>query len=137
MAVNNTSLFAAGNIAFSSLNDVFAQANVYGSSVTGNQNLLVLTPTGVKELTRGGTAVSNLALLSAGYQVRGITMDRSGLIYGVSDNGNAGINSALLIYAPAAVPEPEGDGLGLGLALGLGALFFVTRRKKTKAPEAA
>ncbi len=132
--VNNTSLFPAANIGYGSLNDVFALSNVYGSSVTGNQNLLVLTLTGIKEMTRSGTAVSNLALLGAGYQVEGITMDNNGVIYVVSDNGNLGFNSALMVYAPAAVPEPEGYGLALG---GMAALGWVTRRKRTGTVRAA
>jgi MYXO-CTERM domain-containing protein len=125
--VNNTSLFPASNIGFSNLNDVFALANVYGSSVAGNQNLLVLTTTGIKEMTRSGTAVSSLALLS-GFQVEGMTMDSNGLIYVVSDNGDVPTASALMVYAPAAVPEPEGYGLALA---GLGALGFVARRRKS------
>jgi uncharacterized protein YjiK len=75
--VNNTSLFPVGNIGFSNLTDVFALANVYGSSVAGNQNLLALTLTGIKEMTRSGNAVSSLALPGSGYQVEGITMDRA------------------------------------------------------------
>jgi uncharacterized protein YjiK len=132
--VNNTSLFPASNIGFTDLSDVFALANVYGSGVAGNQNLLVLTLNGIKEMTRSGSAVSSLALLGAGYQVEGITMDSNGLIYVVSDNGNTGINSTLLVYAPAAVPEPEGYGLALA---GLGALGLVVRRKKARAPALA
>jgi uncharacterized protein YjiK len=114
--VNNTSLFPAANIGFSSLNDVFALANVYDSSAAGNQNVLVLTHTGVKEMTRMDAVVGSLTLAGAGYEVEGITMDASGRIYVVSDNGNTGSFSTLFVYAP--VPEPGTCALLLaGLAL--------------------
>jgi uncharacterized protein YjiK len=119
--VNNTSLFNPSNIGFSSLNDVYALANVYG---TGKQNLLVLSHTGVKEMTRTGTVAGSLTLLGAAYEVEGITMDANGLIYMVSDNGNTGTNSALLVYAP--VPEPKSYALMLA---GLAAVGGVARRR--------
>jgi uncharacterized protein YjiK len=136
--LNNTSLFAPGNVGLGAFNDVFALANVYGSTVTGNQNLLVLTVGGtLKEVTRGGTVVGSLALTGAlpgTYPTEGITMDGNGLIYVVTDNGNPGTQSALLVYAAAPVPEPEGYGLALA---GLGALGFVVRRKKSARADAA
>jgi uncharacterized protein len=126
--VNNTSLFPVGNIGFADLNDVFALANVYGSNVTGNQNLLVLTNTGaVKEMTRAGAVVGSLSLPGApSYQFEGISMDANGFIYVVSDNGNPGVLSSLQVYAP--VPEPSSYALMLaGLAV-MG--FVVVRRQK-------
>jgi uncharacterized protein len=129
--VNNTSLFAPGNVGLGTFNDVFALSNVYGSAVSGNQNLLVLAVAGsIKEVTRAGTVVGSLSLTGAlpgTYPTEGITMDGNGLIYVVTDNGNPGTQSALLVYAAAPVPEPEGYGLALA---GLGALGFVARRKK-------
>jgi uncharacterized protein YjiK len=118
--VNNTSLFAPANIGFSSLNDVYALANVYG---TGSQNLLVLSHGAVKEMTRTGTVASSLTLLGSTYEVEGMTMDANGVIYLVSDNGNTGTNSALLVYAP--VPELSSYAL---LLAGLAALGGVVRR---------
>jgi MYXO-CTERM domain-containing protein len=125
--VNNTSLFAPGNVGLGTFNDVFALSNVYG----GNQNLLVLSAAGtIKEVTRTGTVVGSLGLTGAlpgAYPSEGITVDGNGLIYVVTDNGNTPTQSALLVYAAAPVPEPEGYGLALA---GLGALGFVARRKK-------
>jgi uncharacterized protein YjiK len=127
--VNNTSLFPAANIGYSTLNDVFALANVYGTGAGNAQNLLVLTQTGVREMTRAGAQVSSLALPgNPPYQVEGITMDANGIIYVVSDNGNAGINSSLLIYAP--VPEP---GTYAMLLAGLVLVGCAARRRKANA----
>jgi uncharacterized protein YjiK len=125
--VNHTSLFPASNMGYGSLNDVFALSNVYGSSVSGYQNLLALTLTGLKEVTRSGSVVGSLALPGGNFRTEGMTMDSNGRIYVVSDNGDPDTNSALLVYAAAAVPEPEGYALAMA---GLGALGFVARRKK-------
>ena len=105
-------------------------ANVYAPSVGGYQNLLTMSLTGIKEMTRAGAVVSSLTLPGTGYQAEGITMDNNGLIYVVTDNGDPGTNSSLLVYAVAAVPEPDGYGLALA---GLGMLGFVARRKKATA----
>lgn len=126
--VNNASLFPVGNIGFSNLNDVYALSNTFAAGVAGSQNLLVLTHTGIKEVTRSGQVVASLALPGTGYEVEGITMDPNGVIYLVSDNGNAGTQSALLVYAP--VPEPET--LALMLA-GLGGVSAVARRRRAAA----
>jgi uncharacterized protein YjiK len=102
--VNNTPLFPVGNIGYPSLHDVYALSNVYGPEVSGSSNLLALTLTGVREMTRSGVIVGSLSLPGAGYQVEGMTMDANGFLYLVSDNGDTGTFSALLVYAP--VPEP-------------------------------
>ena len=130
--VNNTSLFPASNIGYSGpnvgLNDVYALANVYDSSVGGYQNLLVLTLTGAKEMTRSGAVVGSLALGATGSTNRfeGITMDGAGRIYVVSDNGDPGTSSSLFVYEVAAVPEPASIALTLA---GLGMLGVVARRR--------
>ncbi len=128
--LNNTSLFPVGNIGYTSLNDVYALANQYNSSSSGYQNLLVLSHGGIKEMTRTGVVAGSLTLPGTGYESEGITMDKNGLIYVVTDNGNAGTQSALLVYSAAPVPEPEGYGLALA---GLGTLGLVIRRKKSRA----
>lgn len=126
--VNNTSLFPASNIGYSGLHDVYALANVYDSSVGGYQNLLVLTLTGAKEMTRSGAVVGSLALGATGSTNRfeGITMDSAGRIYVVSDNGDPGTSSSLFVYEVAAVPEPTSIALTLA---GLGMLAVVARRR--------
>ena len=115
--VNNASLFNPANVGFSSFNDVYALATVYG---TGTPNLLVLSHTAVKEMTRDGSVVSTLNLLGSAYEVEGITMDARGYLYMVSDNGNAGTNSALLVFAP--VPEPGSLAMTLAGLLAVGGL---------------
>ena len=122
--VNSVALFPPANIGFTTLNDVHALSNVYGTSVPGSSHLLALSLTGVAEMTRSGTLVGNLALPGAGYQVEGITMDANGLLYLVSDNGDSGTFSSLLVYAP--VPEPATAAL---MVLGvLGTAGFARRR---------
>ena len=130
--VNATSLFPASNVGLGSFNDVFALANVYGSSAVGYQNILVLSLGGIKEMTRGGVVVGSLTLPNSTTNPReGITMDNTGRIYVVTDNGNTGTVSSLLVYEVAAVPEPAGYGLAFA---GLGMLGFVARRKKAAWP---
>lgn len=125
--LDNAALFPAANVGFPSLNDVYALANVFG---TGTTNLLVLTHGAVAEMTRGGTLLATLALpgIGAGYQVEGMTLDAAGNLYLVSDNGDAGMNSALLVYAP--IPEPE---TWLFLASGLAVAGRLARRRAPRA----
>lgn len=126
--VNNTSLFPVSNIGFSNLNDVFALANVYGPDVGGYENLLVLSHSTLREMTRSGTVVSTHALAGPAYEVEGITMDASGRIYLVSDNGNTGTFSTLFVYAP--VPEPESYAM---LLAGLAMVAGIARRRSRRA----
>jgi PEP-CTERM motif len=121
-------LFAVGNTGYSSISDVYALANVYGSNVNGSDNVLVLSLTGVKEMTRAGAVAGSLALPGAGYEIEGITMDANGFIYVVSDNGNDPTKSALFVYAP--IPEPGTTAL---LLAGLVAVGGVVRRRAARA----
>jgi len=119
---NSSSLFPVANIGYADLSDVFALANVYGSAVGGFNNVLVMTTTGVKEMTRAGAVVSSLGLVPT-YQFEGMTMDASGNLYGVSDNGDNTALSGLFVYAP--VPEP-----GTVLLMTGGLLAIALRRRK-------
>ena len=99
--VDSAPLFAAAAIGFVTLNDVFALANISGST-----NLLALTHGAVTEMTRDGTQVATLTLAGAStYPVEGMTMDLAGNLYLVSDNGDPGTSSTLFVYAP--IPEPQ------------------------------
>jgi len=125
--LNNSSLFPVANIGYSNLNDVFALANVYASNVSGYDNVLVMTTTGVKEMTRAGVVAGSLALVG-GYQFEGMTMDNNGRLYVVSDNGDTPALSGLFVYAP--VPEPGTHAL---LLAGLVAVAGVARRRALRA----
>lgn len=122
--VDNAALFPAANVGFATLNDVYSLANTYAST-----NLLVLTHGAVAEMTRSGSLVASLALpgVAAGYQVEGITMDLAGNLYLVSDNGDAGLNSALLVYAP--VPGPAA---WVVMTAGLALVARVSRRRASR-----
>lgn len=124
--VNNTALFPPANVGFANLNDVFALANIYGTSTAGHDNLLVMTTTGVREMTRAGAVVGSLAFPgpNAANPFEGITMDANGRIYVVTDNGDNGTNSSLLVYAP--IPEP---GTYAMLLAGLALIAGVARRR--------
>jgi len=126
--LNNTSLFPVASIGYTNLNDVFALANVYGSTVGGYANVLVMTTTGVKEMTRAGVVAGSLALAGASNQFEGMTMDASGRLYVVSDNGDTGALSSLLVYAP--VPEPGSFAL---LLAGLATVAGVARHRARRA----
>jgi uncharacterized protein YjiK len=126
--VNATSLFPASNIGFANLNDVYALSNVAGFAGSASGNLIVLTNEGaIKEMTRAGGVVSQLALPSGTAQIEGIAMDDRGYIYLVSDNGDFGNSqyaSSLFVYAP--VPEPHTYAL---LLAGLGLVGAMVRRR--------
>jgi len=134
--VNATSLFPVANIGYADLNDVYALSNVAAFAGAASNNLLVLTNAGgLKEVTRAGAVVSQLALPTVTTlgeaQIEGVTMDDRGYIYLVSDNGNFGTNqfsSSLFVYAP--VPEPGTYAL---LLAGLAGAAGVARRRTRRA----
>jgi hypothetical protein len=97
--------------------------------VPGRNNLLVLSHGAVREMTRDGTVVGTLALPNATtWPMEGMTMDDLGRIYVVSDNGDAGTQSTLFIYAP--VPEPATAAL---LLAGMVVCTAVARRRAASA----
>lgn len=127
--VNASPLFPAGNIGFADLNDVFALSNVAAFAGASSGNLLVLTNAGgIKEVTRTGTVLSQIAIPTGTAQIEGLTMDDRGYLYLVSDNGDFGTSpyaSSLFVYAP--VPEPSSLALLIG---GLGLVAGVARRRR-------
>jgi len=133
---NALSLFPPANIGFTDLNDVYALSNVAAFAGAASNNLLVLTNAGgLKEMTRTGAVLSQLALPNltpqGTAQIEGVTMDDQGYIYLVSDNGDFGTSqysSSLFVYAP--VPEPATYGL---LLAGLALVGSIARRRAKRA----
>ena len=115
--VNSTNLFDPALASLSDMSDVFAFSNL--PSMTGKAqagNLLILSQESglIRNIDRSGNIHSTLTLVSdAGNPLsiqnqthEGITMDRNGVIYVVSENGGGDIDHPQLwVFAPSAVPN--------------------------------
>ncbi|MCX6857056.1 MAG: choice-of-anchor I family protein [Verrucomicrobia bacterium] len=114
---NSTNLFNTTLLGMTDVADVFALSNV--PSMTGQPqagNLLILGQENARvvNVDRAGNIVSTLNITSdvgnplsaADQQHEGITMDRSGNIYIVNENGGGSIEfPQLWVYAPSTVPN--------------------------------
>ncbi|MBY0399059.1 SdiA-regulated domain-containing protein [Myxococcota bacterium] len=132
--VNSINLFDPALLGLLDLADVYALSNL--SILNGDpdyQNILVLSHESGKivETDRLGNVLSTLTIQNdpgdisvVNQQHEGLTMDASGLLYVVSENGGGDINRPQLwVYAP--VPEP---GTAVLMFLGLFGLASVPRR---------
>lgn len=133
--INSIDLFDPALLGLVDLADVFALSNL--TSLSGDPdfgNILVLSQESgrIVETDRFGNVLSSLtitndpgdiAVIDQGHE--GLTMDESGFLYVVSENGGGDINHPeLWVYAP--VPEP---GTAVLLFLGLGGLSAASRRR--------
>ncbi|MES2474164.1 MAG: esterase-like activity of phytase family protein [Verrucomicrobiota bacterium] len=115
--VNSINLFNTALLGMSDTADVFALSNLPGFHGKPQQeNLLVIGQENARivNISRSGVIHSTLNIASdpgnplsaADQQHEGITMDRSGNIYVVNENGGGNIDHPQLwVYAPSAVPN--------------------------------
>lgn len=110
---NSTNLFNPSLLGVTDLADVFALANL--PSLTNhpdNDHLLLISQENARilEVDRAGAIYSTLTIVSdpgnplsaADQQHEGLTMDRDGILYVVSENGGGDINHPQLwVYAPS------------------------------------
>ena len=113
--VNSTNLFSPALASLDDMSDVYAFSNL--PAMTGQAqvgNLLILSQESglIRHVDRSGSILSTLTLVSdAGNPLtiqnqthEGVTMDREGRIYVVSENGGGDIDHPQLwVYAPASV----------------------------------
>ena len=121
-------LFNPALLGLSTLSDIQVLSTITGAQAAGyGDNLLILSATAERliEVTRAGQVVSSFNLAGLGLStIEGVTVDRAGNIYLVSELGGgaaSGGDSGLLVLkrATAAVPEPATWAMligGFGLA---------------------
>lgn len=115
--VNSINLFDPVLLGFTDLADVFALSNLPGLTNTSDtSHLLVLSQEDARILNvdRSGNIYSSLQIVTdlgnplnvASQQHEGLTMDRDGILYVVSENGGGDIDHPQLwVYAPSALPN--------------------------------
>jgi uncharacterized protein YjiK len=115
--VDSVNLFDPALMGVSDIADIFALSNI--PSLNGKplyNNLLVLSQENARivNIDRSGVIANTLNIVSdagnpldiASQQHEGITMDRDGIIYVVSENGGGTIDyPQLWVYAPSTVPN--------------------------------
>jgi phosphodiesterase/alkaline phosphatase D-like protein/uncharacterized protein YjiK/2',3'-cyclic-nucleotide 2'-phosphodiesterase (5'-nucleotidase family) len=111
--VNSTNLFDPALLGMTDVADVFALSNLPGTNGQAQGgNLLVLSQEDGKivNIDRSGNIASTLVISSdvgnplnvSGQQHEGLTMDRSGFLYVVNENGGGSIDyPQLWVYAPS------------------------------------
>ncbi|CAN5584747.1 hypothetical protein BH10BAC2_BH10BAC2_11120 [soil metagenome] len=114
---NSINLFDPALTGLSDFADVFALSNLPSLSGQSNYgNLLVLSQENAKivNIDRSGNISSSLTIVSdpgnpltvAAQQHEGLTMDRDGILYVVSENGGGDFDHPQLwVYAPSLVPN--------------------------------
>ncbi len=122
---NSTNLFDPALLGFSDVADVFALSNI--PALNGQplyNNLLVLGQENAKvvNVNRSGVIANTLTIVSdagnpldvASQQHEGLTMDRDGNLYIVSENGGGTIDfPQLWVYAPSTVPNQAPTAIAL------------------------
>jgi uncharacterized protein YjiK/2',3'-cyclic-nucleotide 2'-phosphodiesterase (5'-nucleotidase family)/phosphodiesterase/alkaline phosphatase D-like protein len=112
--VNSSNLFDPAKAGLSDFADVFALSNIADlNGKPDSSNLLVLSQADGKivEIDRAGNILSTLTIVSdagnplsiADQQHEGLTVDKDGNLYVVSENGGGSVdNPQLWVYAPSA-----------------------------------
>ena len=122
---NSTNLFDPALLGFSDVADVFALSNIpalNGQSLYNNLLVLGQENAKVVNIDRSGVIVNSLTIVSdagnpldvASQQHEGLTMDREGNLYIVSENGGGTIDyPQLWVYAPSTVPNQAPTAIAL------------------------
>ena len=115
--VNSTDLFDPALLGMADVADVFALSNLPATAGTVHEDRLIVLgqeDARIVSVDRSGVIHSTLNISSdagnpltpAGQQHEGVTMDRSGILYVVNENGGGSIDyPQLWVYAPATQPN--------------------------------
>ena len=115
--VNSTDLFDPSKTGLTAHNDVYALSNILTTTAGDYEHLLILSaPDGkIVKVDRKGNIQSTLPL-SATAKIEGLTMDASGNLYVVSEEGGGNIDKPQLqVYAPKSSKIAAGVGSNLYL----------------------
>lgn len=127
--LNSVNLFDPAKLGLSDVADVFALSNIQSLAGTAEaNNLLILSQEDgrVVEVDRAGNILSQLVIQTdqgnplgvADQQHEGITVDKNGFIYIVSENGGGNADHPQLwVYAPSNTPNSAPTAITLGNAL--------------------
>ena len=122
---NSTNLFDPALLGFSDVADVFALSNIpalNGQSLYNNLLVLGQENAKVVNVDRNGVIVNSLTIVSdagnpldvASQQHEGLTMDRDGILYIVSENGGGTIDyPQLWVYAASTLPNQAPSAIAL------------------------
>ena len=122
---NSINLFDPALLGMTDVADVFALSNLpsmAGQAQVGNLLVLSQENARIVSVDRSGAITSTLQIVSdpgnplavADQQHEGLTMDRDGLLYVVSENGGGDIDHPQLwVYAPSTVPNAAPTAIAL------------------------
>jgi len=116
--VNSTDLFDPIKTGLSTHNDVYALSNILSTTASDYEHLLILSaPDGkIVKVDRKGNIQSTLRI-SATAKIEGLTMDASGNLYVVSEEGGGSIDKPQLqVYAPKSSKTSAGISSNLYLS---------------------
>ena len=116
--VNSTDLFDPIKTGLSTHNDVYALSNILSTTASDYEHLLILSaPDGkIVKVDRKGNIQSTLRI-SATAKIEGLTMDASGNLYIVSEEGGGSIDKPQLqVYAPKSSKTSAGISSNLYLS---------------------
>lgn len=114
---NSVNLFDPNKIGLTAINDVFALSNIVSNTAGDYSHLMILSaPAGkIIKMDRSGNLLGTLDIGSAA-QNEGMTMDRDGKIYVVSEIGGGAGRPELLVYSPTTSKTAVGLGSHLYLS---------------------